>query len=758
MVTTRFLIDGREMTPDEASRWLIANGMGENQADSADDEFLERASGHVSWCLRSSDEARQWIVPVWDMLESMLRCNTNFVDQPVGSDIHVPKLFSKVEALVPLLMDAASGANGEMLRCEGRDAGDRRRAIVIQEWLRYGLDQCNINGSGEDAVRSAVIYGLFAFHTWWDLRYAKRMRRKLRQHVKDGKLFHDISREEVEDLIYEGMRFRLIHPRNLIVDPRETDVRRMGFVGEVQTRVPVTELLNLEAQGIYSGVAAALEPSNQRARGALQASIEEYRSTDRRHGQPSTTPLRPDMMRPGSGTPDEVDVVSLWGQWSDLKDPQRHEDFGEWQFVYVNGSPVRIAKNPYEEQHRPYAVARISKDPFNFYAVSPAMAGTRLNAELDQHRAYAARGHALAIAPVTWDETGSLEMPRNLLEVEPGTVIAGQGTVGQLKMPSVMADAIAMDELVNRDMADAMGVLDAFLGRDDAGTATESNNNLRQARNRIRRQVDAIADGFRQLAQHYLLLSRQFITTRKTFRVLGKRAGRLGFASVSPEDLLDPVDIIMVGPEQLATYGARATQINTFMTAGATLLQTGIQDGVVQVGPLLRELYQGIMGTRLGDEILRDDLNPDDVLPQEHENVLLMMGQRVEVHELDDDAAHLAGIDEFLTGVADASLTEDAKREFYLHAQAHRMAYERKQVRSGARQRALENAPAQQGASQGLLGDGKKKPGDGNEHQPTPDLRADAAGKQTPPRQANGPADPRRMARPDRSQAVPQSE
>ena len=755
MVTRRFVIDGRPMTPEQASSWIEANGVTGNLVG-GDGDLIARAADYTNLCIRESREAKDWIEPVWDSLEHMLKGNTNFYDQPVGCDIHIPAVYSKIEALVPRLMQAAIGHGGEMLRCQGRDATDRERAIVVQEWLKYGMDQCGIMEFGEDYVRSAVIYGFFMAHTGWDIQHIKRRVRTNRTLQEQGKLIREISSEVKQQLAYEGMRQRLVHPRDAIIDARVTRVDQMGFCGEILRRVPITDLLAMEAKGIYKGVAEALEPTSGGAKNALNSEIDRLRyrpSADER----DLNTFQRRVEKPNNGAPGYVDVTSLWGQWSSKENPTEYDDFGEYQFVYVNDRPVRIAENPYDNQHRPYAIARISKDPFNFYAVSPGMVGVRLNSERDQHRAFMARNHQLANAPITFVD-GSFEVPDNLMSVLPGAVYRGQGTPSQLKTPSTIAEGIAMDGLINQDMNDAMGVLDAFLGRGEEGTATQFQGNRQEANNRVRRMVFAIAGGFRQIAQHYLWLSQQFITDAKTFRVVGKGAGERKFSgSITPEDLGGPVDIIMVGPEEFGSYGARATQITTFLNAGATLLQAALERGELNIGPMLRELYEGLMGHRLGDDILRGDLNPEDALPQAQENLMLMMGMSVQPHELDDDAGHLEQMQEFLEDDRIRSaMTEEAMVAFYEHGKLHAAQMEMKeakqQAQAAAQQRAMQAAP-----SAITAGDGKKAPGDGNAYQPTPDLRGPGPG-QTSPREAPGPASARTVSRPDRSMAFPQAQ
>lgn len=756
-VQRRFVIDGQPMTPDQASAWIAANGMTGNLVTSAGDETLARAADFTRQCIRESEESKAWLIPVWDAMEHMLLGNSNFFDQPVGCDIHVPSLFSKIEALVPRVMQAAIGHGGEMLRCQGRDKSDRARANVTQEWLKYLLDQCGIISFGEDYVRSAVIYGFFMSHTWWDIKHLKRRVRESKQVLDKGQMWREISSVVKDQLVYEGMRQRLVHPRDAIIDANNTRVENMSYIGETLRKVPIVDLLAMEAKGIYSGVAAALEPNaKSRARISLNAEIDHMRGRSQAEWRDQYWPQRKEE-KPTNGAPGYVDVDSLWAQWSDVEEPSEYDDFGEYQFIYVNECPVRVAKNPYDNQHRPYAIGRISKDPFKFYAVSPAMVGVRLNSERDQHRAYMSRNHQLSNAPITFTDP-SFDVPENLMSVLPGATFSGVGKVEQLKFPSTLAEGIAMDELVNQDMNDAMGVLDAFQGRGEEGTATQFQGNRQEANNRIRRMVFAVADGFKQLAQHGLWLSQQFITDAKPFRVIGKGAGKLKFSGeITPEDLGDPVDIIMVGPEQFGSYGARATQISTFMNTGATLLNASLERGTLNPDALTRELYEGLMGHRLGDDILRDDLNAEDVLPQELENAILTTGTEVEVHELDDDEEHLRSMTEYFgRPEVQSKLTDEAKRAIYLHGKAHGTAMSmkegQKQAQAAAQQRAMAAAPVAIGA-----GDGKKAPGDGNAYQPTADLRGPGPG-QTSPREAPGPASPRTVSRPDRSMAIPQAQ
>ena len=754
---------GDEFLDQEQYRsWMEANGYGANLA--AKKDVAERAAEAVQNALRASDKAKDQIQAQWVVVDRMMRGEALSSAVPLGTeDVHIPETKKAIEVMVPRIVDAISGMGGDVFQVKGRDDADRTRALVIEEWIRYQLSKSRWYDEAEDRVRSALLYGMIAVYTGWETRFSRRLVKKSYREVDEtgqGEILV-IEQEEKDIEVYSGFVHRAVDPRDFIFDASRMCMKDARFAGE-RMKLSIPELLQMEAQGVLSGVAEAIEGKSGRA-GVLQDAVEKMRSDSEKAERAGVTVT--DLWRRMQSeikpiAHDLVDCVSLWSEWSDKEHPTSAMDWGQWQFFYVNGVPCRIAKNPYDSQHLPYAVARIAREPFVFWALSPALDAAKLNADLDQHSALGARSHALAVSPfVVADE--SVDFPsENLNNIQVGEIIRGNLDKMRVeKFPSTIGDTMQMVELRRRDIREIMGAPEGFTGTSTDGTATQYNGNIDEANRRIRGMVIRLAnDCDKMVAEHCLLYSQQFVRDVETYRVLGRGAKQLGFsANLRPEDLIDPVDIEMIGPATFGSHGQRATKLISLMNQAQFLIAAEAQKGNIDTSQWLDEIYTGVMGHRMRDGLLKKNQDPETVLPVSFENALLRKeGMQLDVHPLDDDMEHFQSHRDAADAAESAKASPDVLAQFAAHMQLHMDQYQRKQAVQQAQQRAQALAQQANPAAQSTAFPGTEKaPQDGRTYQRPPDLIG--SGYQTPPGETPGPGNPSQVAAPDRSQAIVQT-
>lgn len=756
MTSARFLLDGQPLTEEQAAEWLRANGFGQNFAGS--EKLADRATDYANTVIRASDQAREVLLKPWSDVDWLMRGNPLGIDvSPTGST-HVPEVKKGVYALAPRIVEAILGAGDEVFRVRGRDRTDRARAMRIEEMLRYQLSQSRHMDGIEDRVLCGLLYGVVAVATSWDIRYGHRMVRKARHEQRDGKREVVIDSDYQRILEYEGLRTRLIDPRDLIWDPSAMCSSDAAFAGE-RMRVPLAELLAMEASGVLSGVAEAIEGGGDSgAKRVLLSEVErlridaEKRRRDGTYGDERT--LLNSKRAIDASDANRVEVTALWATWSHVERPARSVDWGRWQFLWVNGVPVRIARNPYDSQHIPIAFARMNHSPFSPWGISVAMDGLPIQIEYDQMRGLGHRSHELSVTPIGVHGEGT-DLPRSMKDMEPGEWLRGQpDQFTQLKFQSTISETIAASDLMRRDMREVMGVPEGFTGSDQSGTATQFEGNILEANRRARQLTFNYADLEREVLRHTFVYAQQFITERKTYAVLGRAAKRLGWSvEIRPEDLLDPVDIEIVGLQRYGSNGQRGTKMVQFQNQFGPSIIAEMQAGRWNNTAYLREAFNAMFGYSLDDQILSPDLDPEDVMTPQEENAAIIGGADLEPHPLDDDVehaqAHVAAFDE----AEKEGVSSDRLSALWRHAVKHGFAAKSKQARQAAAQRAQELAQQQPGAgAEAPRLD--KEPGEGRGYQRPLDL-GNGPGK-TPPGVTPGPANAARMGAMDRDQAMPQ--
>ena len=197
----------------------------------------------------------------------------------------------------------------------------------------------------------------------------------------------------------------------------------------------------------------------------------------------------------------------------------------------------------------------------------------------------------------------------------------------------------------------------------------------------------------------------------------------------------------------MQSHGLRATGLATFNAQMAPYINAAVAAGRLDPIKLREEGWLAIMGFRIDDQIMKPEMDPQEVMSPESENILLGNGQRLEVHPLDDHQAHVLAHAIAMNEGQERDESDDVQTERFLHMQKHAAAWQQQQQQQQAQQQAAAMAAQNQ---QVMATDGRKAAGEGRYHQREPDLSSGPA--VAGPGQAPGPERPAAMAAPDRMQ------
>src|SRR5690606_19124508 len=616
----------------------------------------------------------------------------------------------------------------------------------IQAWLAYLMDQARLTEEAEPILRNFVIYGFFQLKTWWAIEYGNRVEKHVTKRTgQNGLPEYDYEAREGRRLKYEGFRFQLVDPYDAILDLRETDPRKMEFIGDSCT-MNEAEVENLTNLGVYDGnvvdqmleegeATANLRPETDARKAARSMSARAF--MDEAGGRQDV-----------EGAPRRFRVEEIWCLWR----PTPSDEVDEYVLTIANGRwPLRVQKNPYDDKHRPYAVARSSKEPHDFLNVGVLDHAIRVESELDDHENLALQSHVKALCPFVFAPS-DYDGPRSLWNVEPGQVFRvnmQNGAPVFAKAPTTLAEHLPMKESLRRDIEEITGTPRIYEGTGEGHTATEIERKIQEGNRRIRRMVIAAADGFRQLLEHGYALSQQYMTRHRGFRVLGKDALALPrYQVIRPEDLTDPIDFKIHGVQGLQWHGLRATQMTAFLTQTAPLLPEVMRSGQFNTGAFIGEVFEALLGYRLGEHILKPPPSLETMLDQHQENELMLSGHDVEVHPADDDEEHIEVLGDFITYLLRRNADEEVLERAYTHYGQHVTQQRKKQLQKVAAQQFTPAFPPGAAAEPNAGGEGR---GD-----QVPDLAGDVP-QGTPPGETPGPGRLTQFGAPDRTQPVPQT-
>lgn len=723
--TIRVPIEG--LRPNQVKEWYANFAPYRNLA--GNDKIAKKALGFARQVKENHDNATLQIKEKWRVLNYLLQGNT-ITDWEAADAVHVPELYKLREALVPRIEEVLLGSD-PWFTVRGREHMDEREAWRLKAFLDYQCDKSGINRKMPYAIRTALTHGFCAFKTRWDVKTDYRVKRTVeREESKKGSLY-TIKREQDEVVVWERPQADLIDPFWFGIDPASDDPQEASYVFDTSL-MSYDRIAALGEQGIFENWK---DLASQEPRHAPLALGAQHREDRMGVGMDDGAIRRPD------GAPKEFEVTEIWGRF-DIYGTGRTR---ECVITVANGTTVlRCQENPHDDKHRPYCVARLNKDPFNFYAVGPLDHGIPLQVELDTVRQIGQEASRLAQAPIILADQQGSNLPDSILGVDPGSVLdCDVDKIHVLNVAVNPAYMERMDSILRRDMEETIGAPRVFEGTGDgSGTATEVERKIQEGNKRVRGYIRAFTTMLEDLLGQFHSLNRQFVTRDMTFRVLGKAAAGLKqYEVVGPQSFGPDIDFEFVGISNLHTAGLEATNLLQFFNATSGILST--QPGILNVDAFLDLLYERMVGKQPGRRIINLKQDEQDMLSQRDENVLLLQGHEVDVHELDDDMEHMLVLaDEFLSDrEAFEAMSPHVKDAIMQHFYAHQVAARGKAVREQAAQN-----QAQQGQDMAFPGQGTVPGG----QDPNP--------AQTPQGETPGPTNMMRQRKPGRQQGFSQSD
>lgn len=571
----------------------------------------------------------------WRALDMLLR-GTSLSQRFPQSDIHVPELYKMMETAVPRIEEAVFGAGPGQpwFNVIGRELTDKRRAWRIRAWLEYLKDQGELDGQIQEIARCMFQYGFFAVKSWWDIRFERRIKReseKIEPDADGNPRVRIVAREE-EMLVYYGPRYMLVDPYDWLVDVSKTSAQKGLFCGDISDTT-LEDLKQEEKLGLVTNLSELEEEAPRKFDGTDRGWSKRERALTMSTGVEDR--------RRSEGQPAYMEQIELWARW----DPYGDGNAEEYKIRVVNESlVVEVRKNYHDDRHRPYAVGRAAREPFDFHNVGPLDHAVRLNMEYDDHRNLAMKAHQNALCPLTFVRNPD-NLPENLFDVEPGQVLATTEPPTFFAAPPVAHIMTFMDQVSRRDIEEATGMPRIYEGTSGGDkTATTTERKVEEANRRLKGVIRSFGFGMAELLRHTYALSSQYTTRRETFRVLGADAakGRLGSVSeIGPEDLGLPIDFEIVGLASIHTLGLRATNIATFFNQMYPIAANFLPPDAVDWVRLMEIQWDATVGVVPGEELFRRQPNADDLLDPYEENLLLSMGQPAPVQEGDNDEEHI---------------------------------------------------------------------------------------------------------------------
>ena len=618
------------IAPDGLREWYENNNPYRNLA--TDPIVAERARSFVLEHIRQYDQKTLRLQRKWQTINYLLQGNS-LVNWEDPDGIHSPQLFQMVENLEARITDAVLGLStgtSEWFSVVGREPMDWRQQDIIAAYLDYILDKNKFKRKVPELVRTMLIHAFCVVKTYWENQVEWGVEKTRTKRVTAKGTRWRTKRKEVETVRYQGPKMRSVDPFWFLCDTTETDVEDMLFIGD-RWKATLEECVKGQAHGIYANV-HELYSQEPRSWGETFADWTRWTRSQTYPYEQLHAFQRP------TGAPKQFYLVDIWGKFA----LREGEEARECVITIANGQTVlQVRENPFDDKHRPYAIARACKYPFDFHSVGPLDHAIQLSIEIDTHRSLAVEGSRLSVCPLVFTDHKA-DIGDSIYAVEPGKVfeVSPQSIqFSQIKSP--VGEMAAMENILRRDIEETCGSPRTYMGGDSGSSlsATEYRGRIQEANKRMRGYIRSFSEMCEQILQNMHSLCGQYLSTSRKFRVLGERAKKLrAYEEVTPETFDTLIDFEFVAISNLHVAGMEATNLQLYLNTIAPFLQT--YPGVANVPHILQRYAELLLGERARDFIDVPE-DPRDLMAQEDEIVLLLQGTPVPVSEGDDDEEHI---------------------------------------------------------------------------------------------------------------------
>jgi hypothetical protein len=476
----------------------------------------KEALEYYTLSFREADEARKPRERDWLEYYKLYRSYIKeLADKDKGkANLFVPMTFSLVETVLPRITRTLFSSR-PYIHVIPRNKLSVDNAPLVESWLDFiWCDRMNIPFHAHLWIKQALMYGYSpAKLTWFrDQRTVKTKKPKYLLNIPlQPFLLGHVDQEEMQTL-YNAPKFELIDIFDFWLDPLGTCIEDSRYVIQ-RAYLDEKELLRMKDLGLYKHIDKIIKNRNT-------MDVAEYRKQ-----RMSSVGLSFGM----STTPDDVYVVDeIWKN-------DRCITVINKQWV------VRDSKNPFWHGKKPFVELVDHPIPFESYSIGEIQPIKYQQHELNSVRNQRMDNVNMSINSV-WLRRKMSNVKRTDLVSKPGHVIDVddlEKDVKRLDMGHVSPQSYQEENLIKRDMENALGVFDNVRGQsgDSTDTATEIVRLQQAAEARFYEKVMVMeSQGIQPLANMAVALSQQFINE----------------AQEVPQVVGDQVNFLEIGPDEVA--------------------------------------------------------------------------------------------------------------------------------------------------------------------------------------------------------------
>lgn len=501
---------------------------------------------------------RDWVrnIRAWKMLTTSQGYNGR-------SNLRLPHIRNMVERLVNRIVQQLIGRE-HFFEAQPTKWEDEDRAQTIRAILMAQMDEEGFRRKTALCIRDAIIIGTAIKKHCWE--YEVEM---MNVPVYQGDQWvMGPAGPEMQEVWSQTLQPRILknrpasdrlNPFNLFVDPAAQDLDDTDTV-EVGYLTP-TEIFRQVDNGVFDANLVAKAMAEPGMRGQPKEAMGYRQVYDIALG------LRFDA---SSKKTDFYEYQEFWG-WFPLEATDEQDARGakmERVVIGVLGKDhvVRLERNPFLSQKKPYSKGVLIEVPGQFYGDSPVKAALPQWQEINDTRNQSNDSRAFSNNPILLRGPGN-EDKKTSYRAFPGAIITGSN-LELAKFPDTTQAAMVAEQIMVRELEETFGAPKLLDAQSDAGSATEAAIQKEESGARILGYVKTLEDTLIIPELRFRLdLNRQFLRTKDSVRIKGFSG--FDWRPYTPEDFMPEYDFICMGSVAMQ---ARAMLTASFATTTDRML------------------------------------------------------------------------------------------------------------------------------------------------------------------------------------------
>lgn len=586
---------------------------------------LAEVYASVEGAMNDKQNQNNTIDECWDIYNCVLNENQVYTG---SSKVYVPIVRDAMSARETRFINMLFPGSGRYTDIIGQDGHTPYDLVALMDY--YVRSSALRDGVVPGLIRTGDVSGQYALYVEWIKRVRNVVNKKkvpemtteLDTPVEGSPEYDDVEYEEVVD---ERPSVMVLDPRDLIILPVTVDDIEDAEIVSVTLRFTKNKIKQWVKEGKFEEEPAELLIAN------MTGTPRQQPNTGKKAAQAA-----------GVTTDSKGNKVALVQQvWTKIKIR------GEYRMTvsHFAGADIILGckRNPYWCDRVPVIMRPVEKNPNSVWGPSPVEKVKMLQYQANDYANMGFDSGMYAMLPIVITDPEKNPRAGSLVLAMASVWLADPNSTKFAEFPPVYKEAFNIIGACKDQIFQSLGVNPAMLPHGNAGKKPTQAQIAQEQQVALESSADNVAliqEGvMSKLIEWFYELDYQYRTQAITVKKFGELGLQATMDQVEPFQVKQRYEFRWYGTEGFKA----AQQIQQQISWMGTLVKIPPQmlnGRKVDIGPMIEAINGTVLGPRIAPHVLIDQRHQLTMLP-EMENQLLDNEFPVQVHEMDDDQAHI---------------------------------------------------------------------------------------------------------------------